>query len=158
MNVLTFLPVIVEGGTEGQVMNLVEGLDPTLFAVRLACFQRVGRFMPSIETRAIPLSQYPIKRFYDVQALRAQWRLANDIRRHQIDIVHSYNFYGNVFAVPAARLARRPVIVASIRGLDEICSRLQRRVQRHVCRLADCVLTNADAVRRSLVAQGYDAS
>ena len=156
VTLLKFLPVIIEGGTEGQVVNLVDGLDPARFAVRLACFKRVDGFMPSIETRAIPLAEYAIKRFYDVQALTAQWRLANDIRRHRVDIVHSYNFYGNVFAIPAARLARRPVIVASIRSMDEMCTRLQRGFQREVCRLADCVLTNADAIRRSLIAQRYD--
>jgi glycosyltransferase involved in cell wall biosynthesis len=33
---------------------------------------------------------------------------------------------------------------------------MQRRVQRHVCRLADCVLVNAEAVKQWLVGDGYD--
>ena len=158
INLLKFLPVLAEGGTEGQVMNLVDRLDLSKFAVRFACFNRTGRFLPFLEARGIPVTPYAIKRFYDLRALRQQARLANDIRRHRVDIVHSYNFYGNVFAVPAGRLARMPVVVASIRSMGEMYTPLQRRVHRYVCRLADCVLTNAEAIRQSLVAEGYDAA
>ena len=158
INLLKFLPVLAEGGTEGQVMNLVDRLDLSKFDVRFACFNRAGRFLPFLEARGIPVTPYAIKRFYDLRALRQQARLANDIRRHRVDIVHSYNFYGNVFAVPAGRLARMPVVVASIRSMGEMYTPLQRRVHRYVCRLADCVLTNAEAIRQSLVAEGYDAA
>src|SRR5438046_2242578 len=139
-------------------MNLVDRLDLSKFAVRFACFNRTGRFLPFLEARGIPVTPYAIKRFYDLRALRQQARLANDIRRHRVDIVHSYNFYGNVFAVPAGRLARMPVVVASIRSMGEMYTPLQRRVHRYVCRLADCVLTNAETIRQSLVAEGYDAA
>src|SRR5436309_14523157 len=139
-------------------MNLVDRLDLSRFAVRFACFNRSGRFLPLLDARAIPVTQYTIKRLYDLRALKEQWRLANEIRRHRVDIVHSYNFYGNVFAVPAARLARTPVVLASIRSMSDFYTPLQRRVHRHVCRLADCVLTNAEAIRQSLVAEGYDAA
>ena len=40
------------------------------------------------------------------------------IARRGIKIVHAYNFYGNVFAVPPARLAA-PVVIASIRDCAE---------------------------------------
>jgi len=158
INLLKFLTVFAEGGTEGQVMNLVDRLDLSKFDVRFACFNRTGRFLPFLEARGIPVTPYAIKRFYDLKALRQQARLANDMRRQRIDIVHSYNFYGNVFAVPAARLARTPVVLASIRSMSDFYTPLQRRVHRHVCRLADCVLTNAEAIRQSLIAEGYDAA
>jgi len=158
IHLLKFLPVFAEGGTEGQVMNLVDRLDLSKFDVRFACFNRTGRFLPFLEARAIPVTPYTIKRFYDLRALRQQARLSSDIRRQRVDIVHSYNFYGNVFAVPAARLARTPAVVASIRSMGEMYTPLQRRVHRHVCRLADCILTNADAIRQSLIAEGYDAA
>jgi len=138
-------------------MNLVDRLDLSKFAVHFACFTRAGRFLPFLEARSIPVTPYTIKRFYEPHALKEQWRLANDIRRHRIDIVHSYNFYGNFFAVPAARFARAPVVVASIRSMSAMYTPLQRRAHRYVCRLADCILTNADAIRQSLIAEGYEA-
>jgi glycosyltransferase involved in cell wall biosynthesis len=155
INLLEFLSVAGVGGTEIQVMNLIERLDRSRFALRFACFKRHGKFLAPVEARGIPITEYPIKRLYSIRALKELRRLSGEIRRHDVDIVHSYNFYGNVFAVPAARLARAPVVVASIRNMGEMRAPLQR-VQRHVCRLADCVLTNADAIRRWLISEGYD--
>ena len=70
--------------------------------------------------------------------------------------MHSYNFYPNVFAIPAARLARTPVVLASIRDTGAQLTPRQRRVQRFACRLADHILVNAEAVRQWLTAEGYD--
>ena len=78
-------------------------------------------------------------------------------RRRQIDIVHAYNFYGNVFAIPPARLVA-PVVIASIRDRAPYLTPMQKRVQRYACHFADRILVNADAVRDWLVADGYDPS
>jgi glycosyltransferase involved in cell wall biosynthesis len=79
------------------------------------------------------------------------------VRRKRIQVVHTYGFYANVFALPAARLAQVPVIVASIRDIGDHLSPGRRRLQRLACRLADCVLVNAEAVRQRLLAEGFPA-
>jgi glycosyltransferase involved in cell wall biosynthesis len=71
--------------------------------------------------------------------------------------VHAYNFYGNVFAIPPARLMA-PVVIASIRDRAPYLTSMQKRVQRFACQFADCVLVNADAVKDWLVTEGYDPS
>jgi glycosyltransferase involved in cell wall biosynthesis len=86
-----------------------------------------------------------------------QARLARDVRHHSVDIVHTYSFYGNVFGVPPGRISA-PVVIASIRDRGPYLTAMQRRVQRHVCRLADCILVNATAVKQWLLADGYDPS
>src|SRR6185369_13389210 len=45
---------------------------------------------------------------------------------------------------------------ASIRDTGDLLTSRQRRLQKVVCRLADCVLVNAEAIRRSLIEEGYD--
>ncbi len=49
-------------------------------------------------------------------------------------------------------------MVASIRNTSDLLTPIQRRVQKMVCRMADCVLVNAEAIRDDLLAQGYDPS
>ena len=71
--------------------------------------------------------------------------------------MHAYNFYGNVFATPPARLVA-PVVIASIRDRAPYLTAMQKRVQRYACRFADCILVNADAVKDWLIDEGYDAS
>src|SRR2546428_727375 len=85
-----------------------------------------------------------------------QLRFARHLRRRRIQIMDRYNFYPNVFAIPAARLARTPVVLASIRDTGAQLTPRQRRVQRLACRLADHILVNAEAVRQWLTAEGYD--
>jgi glycosyltransferase involved in cell wall biosynthesis len=77
--------------------------------------------------------------------------------RRDIQIVHAYNFYGNVFAIPPARIVA-PVVIASIRDCAPYLTPMQKRVQRYVCQFADRILVNADAVKDWLINDGYDPS
>jgi glycosyltransferase involved in cell wall biosynthesis len=100
---------------------------------------------------------YDIGPFHSARTLTLQAKLMRDIVRRRVEVVHAYNFYGNVFAVPPARLAGAPVVIASIRDCGPYLSPMQLRVQRLVCRAATRVVVNAGAVRDWLVADGYDS-
>ena len=144
------------GGTERQVANLVPRIDPDRFELHLACLSKAGELLNEIMALEIPKPEFNISRLYGPNTFLQTVRFANYLRTHRIQIVHSYGFYSNVFAVPAARLAGTKVI-ASIRDTGEILTPWQRRVQKMVCRLADFILVNAEAVRRALIDQGYHA-
>jgi glycosyltransferase involved in cell wall biosynthesis len=155
--ILNVVPTLMCGGTENQFMTLSRQLDPARFDVEFACLRRWGPFVQELADRRIPLSEYPVTTFRSVQAIGQQARLVRHIARRRIQIVHAYNFYGNVFAVPPARLAAS-VVIASIRDCAPYLTSMQKRVQRYACQLADCVLVNADAVKDWLIADGYDRS
>ncbi|MGZ8796137.1 MAG: glycosyltransferase [Thermoanaerobaculia bacterium] len=156
MKLLKFVTLFAVGGTERQFVNLALSLEPSRFAVHFGCLRRWGRLLEQIDERGIPVFDYEVSTFRNLKALRAQWRLARDIRRHGIQIVHTYNFYANVFAIPAAKLAGAHV-VASIRDMGAYLSPRQRFLQRVVCRFADQILVNATAIKDWLVADGYAA-
>jgi glycosyltransferase involved in cell wall biosynthesis len=144
------------GGTERQVTNLVLRIDPTRFELHLASLSQSGELLRELEALPIPRPEFRISRLYGLKTFHQTARLAAYIREHNIQIVHSYGFYSNVFAIPAARLAGAKVI-ASIRDTCEILTPWQRRVQKGICRLADYILVNAAAIRRALIDQGYKA-
>lgn len=156
IRVIKVVPTLLCGGTETQFMTLARALDPDRFALRFACLRKWGPFVDELSARSIPLEEYGVTTFRSWRALRQQARFARDVRHHGIDIVHTYSFYGNVFAVPPGRVAA-PVVVASIRDRGLYLTPLQQRVQRHVCRLADRVLVNAEAVKSWLVGDGFAA-
>jgi glycosyltransferase involved in cell wall biosynthesis len=143
------------GGTERQVVNLALGIDPSRFDLHLACLRSSGTLMGELEALQIPRPEFRIGRFYNPVTFWQGMRLAQYIRKNRIQIVHSYGFYSNVFTVPTAWLAGKSFVVASIRDTGDVLTPAQRRVQRMVCRLADCVLVNAEAIRDTLVEQGY---
>ena len=146
------------GGTERQVANLAMGIDASRFDLHLACLRHSGELLAELETLQVPRSEFRIGPLYSLKTVWQGIRLAHYLRRNLIQIVHSYGFYPNVFTVPVARMAGASIDVASIRNTVDLLTPMQRRLQKLVCRLADCVLVNADAVRRNLIEQGYDPS
>lgn len=157
IRLLNVVPTLLTGGTETQFMTLARALNPDRFDLQFACLRHWGPFVDELAARGIPLTEYRVTTFRSLNALRQQARLSRDARRHGIDIVHSYSFYGNVFAIPPARLSA-PVVVASVRDRGLYLTPMQQRVQRHICRLADRVLVNAQAVKDWLVNDGFPAS
>jgi glycosyltransferase involved in cell wall biosynthesis len=158
VHLVKFVAEFGNGGTERQFTNLAVGLDAERFHVEFGCLRLRGALADELRAHDIAVREYPIRSFYDPHAPLAQLRFARQLRRDEVDVVHAYNFYGNVFAVPAARLAGVPAVVASIRDMGVYLNAAQRRAQRWACRLADRVLVNAEAVRRWLVQDGYDES
>jgi glycosyltransferase involved in cell wall biosynthesis/pimeloyl-ACP methyl ester carboxylesterase len=144
------------GGTERQFLNLSLGLDAGRFDSEYGCMSRWGQLVTELQDRGIPVHEYPIRNLYGFTARYQQWRLARHLRRKGIQVVHAYNFYSNFFAIPAAWLAGVPVIIASIRDRGVYLTTAQRHAQRYVCKLADCVLVNAESIREWLVSDGYD--
>ncbi len=154
----TFMTLFAIGGTERHVASLADGLDHSRFELEFGCLRRSGEFLEQLEARGLPVREYAVARLYGPHALAQQLRFARHLRRQRIQIMHSYNFYPNVFAIPAARLARTPVVVASIRDTGAHLTPRQLRVQRLACRLADHILVNAEAVRQWLTDEGYNPS
>jgi glycosyltransferase involved in cell wall biosynthesis len=152
---LKFINVFAIGGTELQFLLMAESLDPARFDLHVACLHRHGPLLDRIERLGVPLEEYPIQSLYKPTTFRQQFRLARYLRRNRIRIVHTYNFYPNVFGIPAARLAGVSRIVASVRDTGAYLNPLQARVQSLVCSAADAIVANAEAVRRWLIEQGH---
>jgi L-malate glycosyltransferase len=158
IQLVKFLTTFGVGGTEKQVANLTKRMDRRSFDVSFACMSRWGELIQEIEDRqGIEVSEYPLESFYDLNAFRQQWRFSKALRRDRTQILHSYNFYANIFSLPAAKLAGVPCIVASIRDMGIYLSPMKLRAQKLVCRLADRIVVNAGAIRDWLVEQGYPA-
>lgn len=146
-----------QGGTEGQVKQLLLGLDQSTFETRVACLHKIGCHLKAIEERGISVREFPVTSLYRPHAIRQMLALADYLRASRTQILHSYNFYSNMIAVPAARLARVPVVIASVRDQGVYMSRAQKIAHAWAGRLADKVLVNADSIRVWLVEQGFRA-
>src|SRR5262245_20162926 len=159
VKVLGLLTSFHIGGTERQAANLWRGLDPSRFDLHLACLLRLGELMQEIESLGIPVTEFRIgAKLYGPKTALEALRLAQYLRKQRVQIVHTFGLYPNIFAVPVAKMAGVPIVLASIRDQGDILTPLQQRFQRWACRFADCILVNATAIRDRLVEQGYDES
>lgn len=153
MKVLTGL---YTGGTELQVLNLSRGLDRQRFDLRFACLEKEGDHLHAFEALQAPISEFRIRQLYHPRTFWRQKEFAAFLRSERIQVAHSYNFYSNVFSVPAARLAGVPVVLASVRDRGVYLNRAQNQLHRWVLSLADRILVNADSIRDWLAEQGLD--
>lgn len=154
IRVLKFVSLFMLGGTEHQFVAIAKNLDRTKFELHLACFQKTGALLPEIEACGYPLQDYNFSGFFSRKAVQAIFRLARYLRANRIQVVHSYGLYPNLFVIPAAALARVPVKIAGVRDIGAYTRESQHKAQRLVCKLADCVLANSDAVQKWLSDQG----
>src|SRR5216683_6412855 len=118
VRLLSFVNNFIAGGTEKHVATLTRRLDPDVFEQHVACLARQGDFLAEFDARGIPLTEYPIAHLYGLSTVRQQLRLARELRSRRIQIVHTYGFYAHAFAIPAARLAGTPAIVAMVSRLN----------------------------------------
>ncbi len=155
--VLLFVTDFQIGGTERQVVNLARGLQASEFEPQVGCFRLRGAFLEELRESSVRIAEFPIGPLWGLAALRSQRKLALYLRQQRIALVHSFGTYPNLFALPAARMARVRS-VAAIRDTGDHLSAWRRRLQRQACALADRVAANAFAVREHLVAEGYEAN
>lgn len=154
IRVLKFVTGFFTGGTELQVLKLAQGMDRRKFELSFSCLEKDGNHLGAYEALGAPISEFPIKRLYHPRTFLQQRRFAALLRSQKTQILHSYNFYANVFAVPAGRLAGVPVVLASVRDRGVYLTPAQKKLQRWVLGLADRILVNADSIRDWLVEQG----
>jgi len=85
------------------------------------------------------------------------FRLAIFLRRGRFQIVHSHDLFSNLMGIPAAVIARVPVIISSRRDLAHLdWYQGGRRIWlRLLHSLSTAVLTNANAIRESLLSEGH---
>ncbi|HJU56505.1 MAG TPA: glycosyltransferase [Pyrinomonadaceae bacterium] len=158
-NVLHIIDSFEQGGTERQAVQLVRLLEEGgRYHVRLACLQNRGPLRAEAERLGLgEIPDYPLTSFYDSNFVRQLRRLARFLKEQEIRVVHTHDFYTNIFAMTAAALARVPARIASKRETEGFRSPMQKRAERTAYRLAHAVLANSEAVRRQLIREGVSA-
>jgi glycosyltransferase involved in cell wall biosynthesis len=158
IKLLNVVTACFRGGTEGQVLNLARNLDRSRVDFQFACLHAAGDLLKDYAALGVPISEFRISNLWGAHTLMQQVRLATFMRKAGIQVMHSYNFYSNAFAIPAAKMAGLPVVIASIRDRGVYLTGAQKLVQKWVCGFADRILVNADSIKEWLLEQHYDES
>ena len=157
LNVLQLIGNFGQGGSERQAVQLARLLHESgRYRVHVAVLDPAGPLRAEVESLRLEdeVTEYPLTSFYNANAVRQLRRFASHLRTCGIEVVQTHDFYSNVFGMAGAALARTPVRVASKRETTGMRTPSQKLVQRAAFRLAHAVVVNAEAVRRSLVAEG----
>lgn len=143
------------GGSERQFAAIAKSLNRASFHVNLGCVQQRGPFLEGLGD----VPQFRLGgSLYGLQSLRTRYRMARHLRRRRVAIAHAFDFYANMTMVPAARLARVPVVIGSQRQLGDLLTPAQFRAQLTIFRFCDRVVCNSGAAARPLIEHGLPES
>lgn len=142
MNRLCYvIPSLNTGGTERQLLYLIEGLVKD-HEITVVCTREGGSFIGEASRLGADVRVVQSWGGWD---LTLRWRLRKLFRRHRPDIVHTFLFGFDYAANRAARDTGVPVAISSRRELAvwqwPRHVRLQRRANKHV----DCIVANSRA-------------
>lgn len=135
--------------------ELICRLDRRLFEVHVACLSGRGALRARLETASLTPTEFPLRSLKSVDTCRQLRRFVRWCRDHHIRVVHACDFYSNVFALPAATLARVPIRIGSRRDVT-IPDRSpgQMLLQRLCYQLAHRVIANSSAAAERLIDEG----
>lgn len=155
-NVLHIVNSFEQGGTERQAVQLVRLLNESgRYRLFLATLDGRGILREDAEKIGLgKIPEYPLSSFYDLNFLRQIYKCIHFLRKNQIDIVHTHDFYTNIFGMTAAALAGVKVRIASKRDTEGFSTPAKKQAERVAYKLAHKVITNANAVRTLLIDQG----
>jgi L-malate glycosyltransferase len=145
-----------EGGSERQALHLTRLLhDSGRYEVSLASLKPDGVLRAEAESLGLgEIPSYPLKSFHDGNAFAQLRRFVNHLRASKIDLLHTHDFYTNIFGMTAGILAGISVRVASRRETSGMRSPAQERAQRIAYSLAHQIVANSESVRRKLIEEG----
>lgn len=154
--VLQLIDSFNQGGSERQALQLTRLLhDSGRFSVRLASLNPEGSLRSSVETLNLgEIPSFPLNSFYDRNALVQLRRLIAYLRRERVEILHTHDFYTNVFGMAAGSFARVPARIASMRETVGMRTGAQKSAQGMAYGLAHQVIANSEAVRTKLIDDG----
>ena len=125
------------------------------FEVKLATLEKKGSLLEeAVDAGFREIPEYKLNSFLSFGFFSQLWNCRRYLRENEISLIHTHDFYTNVFGMFAGRLAGVPVRVASKRETRGIRTPLQEKLERVAYRFATAVTVNAKAVEKYLAAAG----
>ncbi|HWZ43312.1 MAG TPA: glycosyltransferase [Candidatus Saccharimonadales bacterium] len=142
------------GGTETQMAEAAIRLRAIGHDITVACLQGGGPLLGTLQRAGVPVVEFPKgKSLLSMNGMRQLVRLVLFLRRGKFQVVHAHDLWSNLLGVPAARLARTPVVISSRRYLADLewYRPWKNRIVRGLYRLSTCVVVNSESVRNLLL-------
>lgn len=159
-SVLHLVGSFAQGGSERQAVRLARSLHESgRYRVVVAALEGCGVLRAEVEGMNLDgeIEEFPLTSFYNRQMARQLNRFARFLKRERVNIVHTHDFYTNIFGITGARLAGVPACIGSRRETSGVRTVRQRQVEKFIFRFAHRIVTNAEAVRREVIAEGTPA-
>jgi glycosyltransferase involved in cell wall biosynthesis len=154
--ILQLIDSFDEGGSERQAIDLTRRLyESGKFEIHLATLKAEGVLRTQVEQLDLgPVPSFPLRSFYGPAGIAQLAKFVQYLKKSKIDLLHTHDFYTNVFGMTAGFLAGVKVRIASRRETTGMRTPGQLRLQKTAFALAHQVVANSESVRRKLLEEG----
>ncbi len=154
--VLQLIGSFHNGGSERQAVQLSRLLNADgAYEVSIATMNREGVLLEDVSKfYDAEIAEYKIESFFSTGFLKQARRCAKSINDNKIDVIHTHDFYTNVFGTAASYFARNCKFVASKRETGGMRTAMQDRIEGIAFGRADTVVANSEAVSSYLTERG----
>lgn len=143
IRILFCIDRLVRGGTELQLMSLIDHLDRDRYEPYLMTIRPTD---PALIPEDCEHLELDVPKLFSVSGLQSLWWLSRFLRREEIQVVQTFFQDSTVFAGLASRIAGTPARIACFRDLAFWNSRKQALLLRWVYPLMNGYVANADVV------------
>ena len=112
IRVLYVIDKMVRAGAQRHLVLVLSGLDRSRYRPVLCCLLYKGPLADEVEKEKIPVESLHLKNIMGSRFVRAVTGLSGIVRRHRIDLIHSYLFSSNIVSPVAGFFTGRPVITS----------------------------------------------
>jgi glycosyltransferase involved in cell wall biosynthesis len=148
--VLYLVDTLNVGGTETQVAHVAQRLRSRSHDVVVGCLRAEGSLLEVLRRGNVPIVEFRKgKTLLSLNGLYQLFRLAHFLRRGRFHAIHSHDLWSNLLGIPAAWLARIPIIISSRRYLADLewYTPWRSALMRVIYRLSTHVTVNSRSVR-----------
>lgn len=148
-----------QGGSERQAVSLARLLkNDDSYDIFAATLNKEGVLRGEIAEIGLPeIPEFPLTSFHDFNFVRQVRRCSHFLRENNIDLIHTHDFYTNVFGMAAATLARVPARITSKRETGGMRTRVQEMIEKVAFGRSHAIVVNSTAVRNHLTQRGLRA-
>lgn len=158
-NVLQFIGSFHQGGSERQAVQLTRLLrEDGTFNVQIATLENAGVLQAEVEKMGFTeIPEFKLTSFYNYNFVKQLLKCANLMREKKIEIIHTHDFYTNIFGMFASQIFRVSLAVASKRETGGMRTKMQKRIERLAFKQANAIVANSEAVKKYLISEGIPA-
>jgi L-malate glycosyltransferase len=148
IKILFCIDNLVRGGTELQLIGLIDRLDRSRFSPHLLTIRPSPVELTPVDC---PHLAWDVPRLISPGGVRDMWRLSRYLRREKFQVVQTFFQDSTVFGGVAGRLAAVPIRLACFRDLGFWRTRNQELLLHRVYPLMTHFLCNAEIVKENFV-------
>ncbi|MBI5788300.1 MAG: glycosyltransferase [Candidatus Schekmanbacteria bacterium] len=147
---------LAHGGAEKHLVHVLKNLNRTKFEPSVACFRKIGQYLPQVEALNIPVINLGVRKVYNFQGISKILSFSKFVKEQKIDIIHAYLYKANIFGTLVAKNVGIPVIISN-RNVNSLMRFREKLIHKKISALADKITAVSDEVKSQDLELGIPA-